>query len=62
MTKYPRVPEYRSKNKEKITATVDNAIGDKLREIMPDYYYNFSAVTNDVLKAGLKSLGYELEA
>jgi len=62
MTKYPKVPEQKTKNKEKITATVDHAVGDKLREIMPENYYNFSETTNKVLKAGLKSMGYEIEA
>lgn len=63
LTNYPRVPEYRTKNKEKITATVDHPVGDKLRDIMNESEYaNFSAVTNKVLKAGLKSLGYEIEA
>ena len=61
-TKYPKVPVQKTAHKEKITGTVDHAIADKLREIMPLHYYNYSAVINDVLKAGLEHLGYELEA
>jgi len=53
----------RTCNKERIDVTIDNHVADKLRDIMNESEYaTFSGVSNKVLKAGLKSLGYEIEA
>jgi len=61
MTTYPRLPLNKTTHKEKISGTIDHAVGDKLREIMPNYYYNYSATVNTVLIEGLRALGYEIE-
>jgi hypothetical protein len=52
----------RGSKKERIDLTVDNAVADKLRDVMQDYKFcTFSALTNATIIEGLKSMGYKIK-